>query len=266
MRYLLDNPARERVRQARLLSAIERKFAPSLRREIARASKDMVEQFERTGGAPNVDYDHARKIEALYLDMATASVEAFGGRIVDRGKAMGLVLEVKSFADFFRRIAQEYITGEAIRRRITSITETTRAQIVRQVIAGQSEGLGTAEIARSINKRIPSISRMRGALIARTETHGAANFGADQAARSTGLKLRKEWISVSDDRTRRVPEDNFGHASMNGDIVEMDQAFQMPDAGGGTIPAMFPGDPALPPGASINCRCAIGHQVIGLDD
>tara|TARA_R110000772_G_scaffold45492_10_gene104265 strand:- start:752 stop:1552 length:801 start_codon:yes stop_codon:yes gene_type:complete len=266
MKYLVASPAKEIARQQRLLAALDRKFAPEIRKEIARASADLVAGYERTGSVPNATIEHEHRMAGLYLDMAIASIEAFGGRVVDQGKCFGLILEVKGFADFFRRIAQEYISGEAIRQRITTITGTTRAQIIRQITAGQADGLGVAEIARSITKRIPAISLNRGGTIARTETHGAANFGADQAARSTGLDLRKEWISVEDDRTRRVGIDAYGHASMNGQIRDMDQPFSMPATSGDPISAMFPGDPSLPAGASIHCRCGVGHIVIGLDE
>jgi uncharacterized protein with gpF-like domain len=94
------------------------------------------------------------------------------------------------------------------------------------------------------------ISRQRGALIARTETHGAANYGADGAARATGLKLRKEWIAAEDERTR--PD----HNEANGQIVDMDQAF---DVGGEAL--MYPGDPAGSAGNIINCRCGVSHVV-----
>ena len=92
---------------------------------------------------------------------------------------------------------------------------------------------------------------MRGALIARTETHAAANAGADTAARETGLQLRKEWVSAEDERTRD------SHRVADGDVADMDGAFAV-----GADLLKYPGDPAGSPEETINCRCAISHIVV----
>lgn len=245
------DPRTEQRRQALLLDRLERKFRPALSREIARAMRDMANGFEITGEVmqPRDHYD------ALYREferMAVASVATFGGRILDQGKSSGAILERKEdFAATMLRLALQYVAGEYIRRKITSIADTTRAQIVSLVSRGYSDGLGQREIAKAINTAIPSISRTRGAVIARTETHGAANYGAMVGAKETGLTLRKEWISAEDERTR------LDHADMNGEIVGMDDTFDFPD-----YSLQFPGDPSGPPEGVINCRCAIGYVTV----
>jgi len=251
MRRLINNDPRiEQRRQARLLAIMERRFRRLLAAEIRRATLAMLAQYEATGAAPRMPDDHERRIEDIYRQMAEVGIETFGERIVSQGKHAGLILERKSFVEFFRRLALQYIGLEMIRRRITSVTETTRQQIINQITAGQNAGEGIAAIAKRISDNVGIISRQRGALIARTETHGAANYGADGAARATGLKLRKEWVAAEDERTR------VEHAEANGQIVEMDQAF---DVGGEML--MYPGDPAGSAGQIINCRCGISHIV-----
>lgn len=267
MKRLLDpDPQRERRRQQRLLVVLERRFVRVYAAEITRASIHMINEFKRLGAVPNLPIDHAGRMRAIYKEMADVSITAFGGRIVDQGKSQGLILERKDFAEFFERLALEYIESELVRQRIAFVSEATRAQIVQQVLAGQKEGLGVAEIAKNITDALPGMSRRRGALIARTETHGAANFGADQAARSTGLNLQKEWVSVDDGRTRDFGEgdgiiDAFSHRAMDGVVAEMDQAFSVPDRFGGTEKMKYPGDPAGSAGNAINCRCAVSHIV-----
>lgn len=252
MRYLLDNDKqREARRQRRLLDAAERRYARQFARIIAAEMRDMVDYFERTGGTPNASGMHERRVSDEFQDLAQTMVEAFGERIVDQGKALGLVIERKEgFAEFFQRLAEEWVGLEAVRRRITSIADTTRADIVRAIAAGQRDGLGTSAIAKNISDRVSAISRMRGALIARTETHGAANYGADQAARATGLKMRKEWVAAEDARTRR------DHAQADGQIVDMDDPFRV---GGDRL--MYPGDPSGRAAQTINCRCSVAHVV-----
>jgi hypothetical protein len=230
---------------------MEGRYAKSFASEIARASREMLDVYEATGevGAPR---DHYDRLEAEFQRMATQAALTFGGRILEQGKSAGLILERKeNFGQLMMRLALQYVAQEAIRRRIVSITETTRARIVSLVEQGYRDGLGVSDIARGIRDRIPGMSQIRGALIARTETHGAANFGADVAARETGLNLRKEWVAGMDARTRR------SHARADGQIVGMDEPFEV---GGASL--MYPGDPSGPADETINCRCAVAHVVV----
>ena len=242
-RRLMDpDRKREQRRQSLLLDRLDARFGPIFAREIARASREMLDAYEATGevGAARGHYDG---LEREFQRMAETAALTFGGRIIEQGKSAGLILERKEdFAQMMTRLALQYVAQEAVRRKITSIAETTRAQIVSLVDQGYRDGLGVAEIASGVRDRISGISQLRGALIARTETHGAANFGADVAARETGLNLRKEWVSAADERTR---ED---HAAADGQIVGMDDAF---DVGGESL--MYPGDPAGSPENVINC-------------
>lgn len=262
--FITHSREREAEVQRRILDRLERRHSRGLREEIAREMRRITGVYEDAGFVAGPDDAHARAVRDLYLAMARDSVRAFGRRIEVQGKARGLLLETKiDFAALFEAFAQLYVNMESVRRRITSVSETTRQSIVEIVARGQLDGLSVLQIGQSIRDQIPGISLRRGGLIARTETHGAANFGADKAARETGLSLRKEWVSVIDARTRRFSDgDKYNHLVMDGQTVSMDEPFQMPVRGGVFLPCMFPGDPSLPGGASINCRCAIAHTVM----
>lgn len=268
MKYLLGNTAREAAdRSLALQEDIEARFASTLRVETDRAMREMVAQYQATGRAPDVVFDHEGRMSEIWANMAQVSISAFGGRVVDEGKSRGLVLETKSFAEFFARLALDYIQLEAIRRRITMVSNTTRTQIITLIEAGQASGSTLAEIARNILDAIPGISANRAAIISRTEVHGAANYGAHNAAKSTGLELVKEWVSVEDVRTRSIfRDDKYDHVQMNGVTVDMDQPFMVPVAGGLLEPMQYTGDPAGSAGNVINCRCQTVHAVKGLDD
>jgi hypothetical protein len=253
-----SNPQKEQRRQQRLLAMMERRFRRILAAEIRRASDAMLAAYRATGRAPVLPDDHERRIADIYRQMAEVGIEAFGERIIGQGKHMGLILERKSFVEFFRRLALDYIGLEMIRRRITSVAETTRQQIVNQITRGQQAGEGIDDIAKRIAGNVGIISRQRGALIARTEVHGAANYGADGAARATGLKLRKEWVAAEDERTRPDHAQAGEEYSEGGSIgpIDMDQPFMV---GGEAL--MYPGDPAGSAGNIINCRCGVSHVV-----
>lgn len=251
-RLLNHSNRRELLLQRRLLLALERRYSPVFAREIVMASGDLSDSFARSGAVPYDMGEHRKRIEAIYSDLSKSAVDAFGKRILDQGKASGRLLEFKEadYSALYDRIALDYIANEAVRQRITKVTETTREDIVRIVAQGQAEGLAVREIADRINAAIPDISRYRGSVIGRTETHGAANSGAQEAAKAAGLPLLKEWVASESERTR---ED---HRAADGQRVEMEQPFSV----GGDL-LMYPGDPAGSAGQVINCRCAVVHVV-----
>ena len=212
--------------------------------------REMVEHWEQTGNV-TLPRDFRDRIEATYRQMAIASITTFGSRIMEQAKARGLKLETKeSFAQIMTRRALRFIEQEAIRRRITEVTETTRDQIIRAVRKGYEDGLGQRGTASYILDLVPQISSYRAEMIARTETHGAANYGSQEAAKQTGLPLAREWLAAADDRTRET------HREANGQVVGMDDTFRVGDSD-----LAFPGDPSGPADEVINCRCAVGYIV-----
>lgn len=248
-RRLIDQDARREVRrQGLLLDRLVRQFEPAIRREIARAMRDAVSFWKLTREVPAMR-DHQERMTALMTQLARASIRVMGIRVLSaaQGKGMALDVERKDFSDTLATIAAEYIAGELFRRRITSITDTTRTQIVNAIARGFDDGLGQDGIADYILAQVPMMSGFRADMIARTESHGAANSGAFGAAKETGLDLRKEWIAAGDERTR--PD----HAAADGQIVGMDESF---DVGGAAM--AYPGDPSGPAEQVINCRCAQG--------
>lgn len=265
--FISHSPEREAQIQSRMLDALEARFRRRIASVLIAESESLLSGYRDLGYVPPVSDDHVRDIREVYRELAIASARTFGSRIVTQGKAAGFEIETKqeqTLAEFFRALALSWINLEPIRRRIQSVSETTRAQIVAIVARGQDQGLGVEAIAREVADRLPEISRWRGALIARTETHGAANFAMHETAKTTGINLEKEWVSVEDMRTRSIMrDDEFDHVSMNGQKVGMDEPFLMPWAIGIPLQIMYPGQAGLPGGAVINCRCAVVHRVVG---
>ncbi len=99
--------------------------------------------------------------------------------------------------------------------------------------------------------KLTDINYNRSRTIARTETVTAANQAGRFAAQDTGLLMKKEWLSTTDNRTRK------DHIIANGQIVEMDDYFNV----GGGITMLQPGARTqangleVPPKEVINCRC-----------
>jgi len=271
--FITHDAKREAQIQSRLLDALEARFRRRIAKVLAKEAAGLLARYRELGFVPPPDNDDERAVRDVYMEIGLRSARVFGARVIGVGlekavpytfdggqsfcfaRGNGTRIEAKfSFADFFQSVATGWINQEAIRRRITGVAETTRADIVRQVTAGQADGLGVDAIARNIANRVPSISRMRGALIARTETHGAANYAMHQTAKQTGLTLVKEWVAAEDERTR--PE----HADANGQTVAMDEPFMV---GGEQL--MYPGDSSGSAWNTINCRCSSIHRVADPD-
>jgi len=250
--------------QSRMLDVLERRFARRAAALVAAESYDLLDGYRSLGFVPPSDDRHYRAWRDLYFEIALISGRTFGRRVTTQGKAAGRQIEVKEggFVEFFQALANAWINLEAIRQRIVSVPATTRRRIIAYVEAGDEAGLGVDTIARNIARDVPSISKARGALIARTETHGAANYAAFHTAKSTGLDLVKEWVAVEDHRTRRFSsDDQFDHAAMDGQVRQMDEPFEMPWLDNDPIKIMFPGEAGHPGGATINCRCAAVFDV-----
>lgn len=250
-RRLIDrNRQREARRQVLLLDKLAGQFRGRLERELSSAMRDMVDHWEQTHSVV-MTRGFVDRLAATYQQMATAAIEAFSGRILQQSKHAGLALERKEdFAQTMRRRALQYVQQEAVRRRIQQVTETTRRQIINAVDTGYREGSTLPEVASAIRSVIPSIARYRSDAIARTETHGAANYGSNEAAKLTGLPLRREWLAAEDERTRDT------HKEADGQIVGLDEAFTVGDS-----LLMYPGDPSGPPEETVNCRCTLGYLV-----
>ena len=130
---------------------------------------------------------------------------------------------------------------------IVEITDTTRANIRKVIADGIDAGLGEKEIAANIRAFAPTIADSRSQTIARTETHEAANVGAQATAKATGLKMVREWSASRGNRTRDT------HRDADGQKVGMTEKFKV-----GRASLRYPGDSSAGhPSETINCRCAV---------
>ena len=244
------NKQAERALADALQTRMAARYERRLRSEIAKTLRQVADEYEKRGelAIPLAVQEHSKKIsDALAADYRATAL-FFGERVLGEAKSRGLVLETKDEETpkaLLKRSIELFI-GEWLASKITRINTTTEDQIRTIVRNGIEQGFGTDKIAREIRNFAPSIARTRASIIARTETHAAANFGAQEAAQLTGLELRREWVSVEDDRTR--PD----HADANGQVVGMNEPFEVEGE-----QLMYPGDPSGSAGNIINCRCAV---------
>lgn len=151
-------------------------------------------------------------------------------------------------------VINEYLKEYGLTQLSVEITNTLREQIKAQLIKANEQGWGIEKTVSSLNRA--SFPRWMATRIVRTETNKAANTGAMVAATDSGIAMDKKWVSTQDDRTRRIPRDQYDHLDMNGRQVGMNERFIVPSTK--TVDAMlYPGDPEASVGNVVNCRCRV---------
>jgi SPP1 gp7 family putative phage head morphogenesis protein len=154
--------------------------------------------------------------------------------------------------DLFSDLADQWVHTQGLKRS-KLIADTSEADVLKAISDGLDEGEGTAEIADRIQD-VTELSDYRAEMIARTETHAAANYASVEGVRNAqdklGVVMLKEWLPTLDGRTR--PD----HAAMEGsEPIGMDEKFLV---GGEELDR--PGDPAGSADQVINCRCVLGFS------
>lgn len=149
--------------------------------------------------------------------------------------------------DFEQVVTNYFNTRQLI---LTGISLSLAYKISKTIEQGRAENLTLRQIAKLVNDKFLPISRSRANLIARTETHNAASFSNHSYFKKTqenlGIKMVKRWVSTNDARTRPA------HATANGQIVDMDEKFNV-----GGAEMEYAGDSSGGAKNVVNCRCVI---------
>lgn len=246
------NKQRQQAMDAALQDRLSARFERALRVEIAKTMREVADAYEKRGelAIPLAVSEHSagirRTLEADYRLVANH----FGKRLLDDAKSYAGPDVIK--ASLSERLG--FAIGSFITRvmatKVTQINRTTESQIRGIIRGGIDAGLGVDKIGRRIRELSTPMSALRAHIIARTETHTAANFGAQTAAELTGLDMNREWVSASDERTRDTSEAD--HVEANGQVVGMKEPFIVSGE-----KLMFPGDPSGSASNIINCRCSV---------
>lgn len=243
---------RQRALDAALQDRLSARFERALRVEIAKTMREVADAYEKRGelAIPLAVQEHSagiqRTLEADYRLVASH----FGKRLLDEAKSYSGPDVIKASLTERLGFAVGAFISRVIASKVTQINRTTESQIRSIIRGGLDEGLGVDKIGKRIRETAAPMSALRAHIIARTETHTAANFGAQTAAELTGLDMKREWVSASDERTRDTSEAD--HVDANGQIVGMKEPFIV---SGERL--MFPGDPAGSAANIINCRCSV---------
>jgi len=233
-----------------------KQYSPKFKKEL----QNQVNTYCRT-----LDYnaisDKAIKktIQKLHLAMGVKMAQ-ISSKVVKRSvKGHYEALEVKSAeTDLFSYTILQYLQTQGLDQLAADITNTTKDQIRRYLVQSTEQNLTLPETI--VLLRGAGITDYRAELIARTETGRAANIGSMVGATSTGLVTVKEWIAAKDNRTRRIPRDQFDHLNMDGTKIPMDATFKLQNKKGGFDFMLHPCDSSGSAADVCNCRCTLGYE------
>ncbi|MEO1063015.1 MAG: hypothetical protein AAFZ07_16510 [Actinomycetota bacterium] len=136
-------------------------------------------------------------------------------------------------------------------RLVDGIVEEFASVLARQLgeafVGLDPDTLRTASAVEAL-QQVDAKKRVRG--LYGDMLNSVAQVSTDLAVRATGASGTKRWQTMDDDRVRDA------HLPLHGATVGLDEAFDM--AG---YPAAAPGDPGLPIGLRIGCRCHLEFEV-----
>lgn len=207
----------------------------------------------RNSGTPNFFHlvdEHRQRVFKTLAAHYRKVIPAFGALSLTEVKSRSFKDAEED--DLFSSLADTWVHTEGLKRS-SLIADTTEADVLAAISSGLEDGDGTAEIADAIQE-VTGLSDFRAEMIARTETHAAANYASVESVRNAqeklGVTMLKSWLPTLDSRTRPA------HAEMeNSEPIPMDEKFIVDGE-----EMDRPGDPAGSPENVINCRCTLSYE------
>ena len=232
------------------------KYSPKFKKELQK----QVDTYCRTLDYNAISDKGLKKtIKQLHVSLGVKMAQIVQKSVKRSAKGIYMALETKSAeTDLFAYTILRYLETKGLEQLSADITDTTKEQIRRFLIQSAQKNYTLPETIALL--KTSGITDYRAELIARTETGKAANIGSMVGTASTGLVTLKEWISAKDNRTRRIPRDQFDHLVMDGVKIPYDEKFKVPSKKGGFEFMLHPCDPMASAGDVCNCRCTLGYE------
>jgi HK97 family phage portal protein len=205
--------------------------------------------------------DHTDDFEKVFKKHLRRAALDFARPILASGKEFNPKMEVKK-DEWFNSWLDNFVKTHTARN-VSNIQGTTdkkaREKIKGIVAEGIRDGSTSIQIGDALVEEMDSLSAGRARTIARTEVGIATQTGSLEAAKAMDIPgLKKEWVSIQDDRTRDGESPNEAdHLSMDGQQVEIDDVFAVYVKDDDVTLMTGPGDPSAGANNLVNCRCAL---------
>lgn len=177
------------------------------------------------------------KLSAAFRAQAALTLQASGNQLYEElGRDDPFTYPSAEVLEFVR--ARENKIGGASKRIHEKIKETLEEGIT----AGDTQ----AELAGRVKEAFNGLDDGRAITIAQTEAQAAFAQGRQVAMEAAGIEY-KQWLTSGNPNTRAT------HAACNGQVVRIDERFEVPPGSG--VYLDHPGDPTGPADEVINCHC-----------
>lgn len=156
----------------------------------------------------------------------------------------------------YQYVILQYLKEHFMENAVLPITETTKGEILEVLTKAATQGAGNEWGVTKVVEMLKDIGidRARIENIVRTESTRASAVGSMAGALDSGILTQKGWGSAQDDRTRRLPRNQFDHLHMNEVYVDFDAKFAVPGKAGIEL-LDHPGDPTASAANVCRCRC-----------
>lgn len=272
----------------------------AIERYIEKADNDLIKVLKKSGYIDaSYTVKEAEKLEdelsrilqeksenfiQLLKDNPNASISEILDKMPDFNKSTNMVDELKSlfcneFSNSIKHIANSYIKSIDKELKLQSMTNRTSAWIdtwsselaeimnvnteekLNRVLSNAlTKGKSVLETASELVESGTLESATRARTTALTEMLRANSVAAQESYIQSPAVSQKKWRHTG--ARKNNPRQN--HVDMDGQIVDVDEPFELVGADGVIYYPQYPRDSILPPGESINCHCI--HQPIVSED
>lgn len=222
-------------------------------RGLAKPLHGWIQRVARSEGRlMKVDYgEQLRRMLTRYgVAVIDESGQRAGGRAISRGTLVEDVIRGREimigWLDDWAQAVEES-SKQVLRETESEVRRIIRATLL-EAEQRSDRALTNVETSRLINRAIATHGNLgfeRALRIARTETAIAANTGQVMAYDELGI-TEIEWLAYQSPIWPRR------HDKMNGKRVDIGDYFTLPSG----ARCLHPGDPSLPVGELVNCRCS----------
>ena len=239
----------------------------SLQEEIAEALRNQTEEFVAAlGDAPEDDWEEAQKKVSQMLEnddiderVTEAAAEMFNAEIPRLATVYIRETDGDMVVDTIRQRTGSWIASWS--QKLGELMKVNTHQQMTDVIRN------TIDKGESIQKLIREIidggwrsEYYQARRVAVTEVLRAHSAAREEAIQQSPSADRKEWRHTGAHKNKPRPN----HVEMDGQIVPKEKPFVLKGRDGKKYHPMYPRDPILPAGETINCHCI--HRGVTADD
>ena len=189
----------------------------------------------------------------------------------------------EDFSGYMKPLASKYIAATDAELTVRAVSQRTTAwakqwskdlselmqleshtQVEKILTTAMDEGQSVAEVTQALMDSGIRNEYVRARKTALTETLRAHSVANQEAMMQSPAVVEKEWRHSGAYRN----EPRINHVAMQGQRVSKEAAYVLQGADGGVYYPLYPRDPSLPAGESINCHCIsqpiVSEEILGL--